>query len=169
VLRLQARDAIADPAKVPLGAQVTIIGAGMVGIEVADILLARGCAMTILEIGPAVAPAMARNNRTDIMLRLNAGGVKVMLSARTTGASGRELCLQTPQGERRIGAGDVVIEAIGPEPDPSVLPAVEAAGIPYVLVGDASEPGGDFLSAIRDGFMAAWSLQTRFGHSKDAQ
>ena len=166
VSRLQARDVIAEPALVPNGAAVTIIGAGMVGIEVADILLARDCRMTIVEIGPAVAPAMARNNRTDIMLRLKAGGVKVMVAAQTRGASGHELLLHTQEGDIRIGAGDVVIEAIGPMPDRAVTPMLDQAGVDYVLVGDCSEPGGDFMTAIRDGFMAAWSLQTRFGHAK---
>ena len=164
VIRVQARDAIADPALVPEGAAVAIIGAGMVGIEIADILLERGCPMTIVEIGPTVAPAMARNNRTDIMLRLKAGGVKVLLGARTTGASGRDIVLHTTDGEVRI-VSDVVIEAIGPQPDRDIAPEVEAACAPYVLVGDCSAPGGDFMTAIRDGFMAAWTLQTRFGHA----
>jgi NADPH-dependent 2,4-dienoyl-CoA reductase/sulfur reductase-like enzyme len=165
VARLQARDVIANPSKIPQGAAVTIIGAGMVGIEVADILLARRCKMTIIEVGPAVAPAMARNNRTDIMLRLKSGGVKVLVAARTKNSSGRALVVESAGVDSRIDAGDVVIQAIGPEPVRDVVPILEAAGAAYVLVGDCAEPGGDFLTAIRDGFMAAWSLQTRFGHA----
>lgn len=166
IAHLQARDVIADARLVPEGTTVTIIGAGMVGIEVADILLAKKCKMTIIEIGPAVAPAMARNNRTDIMLRLKAGGVKVMVSTQIKAALGSELIVNTAAGESCIDAGDVVIEAIGPLCDRSVVPIVEAAGVPYVLVGDCSEPGGDFMTAIRDGFMAAWTLETRFGPAK---
>jgi 2,4-dienoyl-CoA reductase-like NADH-dependent reductase (Old Yellow Enzyme family)/NADPH-dependent 2,4-dienoyl-CoA reductase/sulfur reductase-like enzyme len=165
IAHLQARDVIADPRQIPEGAAVTIIGAGMVGIEVADMLLDRKCKMTIIEMGPAVAPAMARNNRTDIMLRLRAGGVKVLVGTLTKRAPGRQLVVETENAESLLDAGDVVIEAIGPEPDRDVVPTVEAAGAAYVLVGDCSEPGGDFLTAIRDGFMAAWSLQTRFGHA----
>jgi 2,4-dienoyl-CoA reductase-like NADH-dependent reductase (Old Yellow Enzyme family)/NADPH-dependent 2,4-dienoyl-CoA reductase/sulfur reductase-like enzyme len=164
VARLQARAAIADPTLVPEDAVVTIVGAGMVGIEMADILLARRCRMTVIEIGPTVAPAMARNNRTDIMLRLEAGGVTFRLGTQITGTAGRELLLHADTGDSRIDAGAVVIEAIGPQSDRGVVPMVEAAGAPYVLVGDCSEPG-DFLTAIRDGFMAAWSLQTRFGRT----
>jgi hypothetical protein len=39
---------------------------------------------------------------------------------------------------------------------------VEAAGIDYALAGDASRPG-DFLTCIRDGWMIALSVETRFG------
>ena len=169
VLRLQARDAIADPTRIPQGSEVTIVGAGMVGIEVADILLARGCRMTLIEIGPAVAPAMARNNRTDIMLRLMAGGVQVRLASHIVGAAGSQILLRSADGECQMAAGQVVIEAIGPQPERGVVSAVEAAGAPYVLVGDCSERGGDFLTAIRDGFMAAWSLETRFGDQRTAK
>jgi pyruvate/2-oxoglutarate dehydrogenase complex dihydrolipoamide dehydrogenase (E3) component len=165
VKRLQARDVIADPRKVPEGAALTIVGGGMVGIETADILLARHCRMTIIEIGPAIAPAMARNNRTDIMLRLTAGGVVLKLGAKIVRAEESEIVLHSLDGETRIPAGDIVIEAIGPEPDRRVVPAVEAAGAPYVLLGDCNEPAGDFMTAIRDGFMAAWTLQTRFGRT----
>jgi pyruvate/2-oxoglutarate dehydrogenase complex dihydrolipoamide dehydrogenase (E3) component len=167
VSRIQAREVIADPRKVPEGAAVTIVGGGMVGIETADMLLARHCRMTIVEIGPAIAPAMARNNRTDIMLRLKAGGVKLLLGAKIVRAEGDAIVLHSLHGETTLAAGEMVIEAIGPEPDRRVLPAVAAAGAPYVLLGDCNEPGGDFMTAIRDGFMAAWSLQTRFGRPKD--
>ena len=56
-----------------------------------------------------------------------------------------------------IDPGDVVIVAIGPEPNRDVLPEIEAAGVPYVLVGDCNQPG-DFLTAIRDASMAALAL-----------
>jgi pyruvate/2-oxoglutarate dehydrogenase complex dihydrolipoamide dehydrogenase (E3) component len=164
VIRLQGRSAIGDPALVPEGALVTIIGGGMVGIEVADILLARKCQMTIVEIAPAIAPTMARNNRTDIMLRLKAGGVRILLGTQIKGTSGKEILLHNAAGESRIDAGAAVIEAIGPQPERGVIPVLDAAAVPYVLVGDCLE-AGDFMTAIRDGFMVGWSLSTRFGRA----
>ena len=50
-----------------------------------------------------------------------------------------------------------MIAAIGPEPNRDVLPEIEAAGVPYVLVGDCNRPG-DFLTAIRDASMAALAV-----------
>jgi NADPH-dependent 2,4-dienoyl-CoA reductase/sulfur reductase-like enzyme len=46
---------------------VTIIGGGIVGLETADLLAARGCRVTIVEMGPSVAAAMARNNRFEVV------------------------------------------------------------------------------------------------------
>ena len=40
------------------------------------------------------------------------------------------------------------------------MPVIEAAGIPYVLVGDCNQPG-DFLTAIRDASMAALAVNHR--------
>ena len=164
VLRLQGRSAIADAQSVPEEAVVTIIGGGMVGIEVADILLARKCKMTIVEVAPAIAPAMARNNRTDIMLRLRAGGVRVLLGTQIKGASGKEILLHNAAGESRIDAGAAVIEAIGPQPERGIVPILDSIAVPYVLVGDCLQTG-DFMTAIRDGFMVGWSTSTRFGRA----
>ena len=47
--------------------------------------------------------------------------------------------------------------ALGAVANRDVVPAVQAAGAPYVLVGDCNQPG-DFLTAIRDASMAALAL-----------
>ena len=38
-----------------------------------------------------------------------------------------------------------------------MLPAVEAAGVPFTLVGDTNHPG-DFLSVLRDASMTGLAL-----------
>ena len=71
-------------------------------------------------------------------------------------------------GERRLrftvgGASHVVegvrhvVAAVGAAPNRDVLPEVEAAGVPYTVVGDANLPG-DFLSVLRDASMAALAI-----------
>ena len=52
---------------------------------------------------------------------------------------------------------DVVIAAIGAVANREVVPEVEAAGVPFTLVGDANHPG-DFLSVLRDAFMTGLAL-----------
>jgi hypothetical protein len=50
-----------------------------------------------------------------------------------------------------------VIAAIGALPNHDALPAVEASGISFTLVGDANQPG-DFLSVLRDASMVGLAL-----------
>jgi hypothetical protein len=63
-----------------------------------------------------------------------------------------------------IEPGDAIVVAVGPEPNRDVVPEVEAAGVPYVLIGDCNRPG-DFLTAIRDASLAALALSTTISNA----
>ena len=58
---------------------------------------------------------------------------------------------------REIAGVTHVIAAIGALPNLDALPAVEASGIPFTVVGDANQPG-DFLSVLRDASMVGLAL-----------
>ena len=67
----------------------------------------------------------------------------------------------TLDGRREaIDAGDMIITAIGPQPNRDIVPEVEKSGVPHVLAGDCNQIG-DFLSAVRDGWMIATALDMR--------
>ena len=91
-------------------------------------------------------------------------GVRVLLGTQIKGASGKEILLHNAAGEPRIDAGAAVIEAIGPQPERGIVPILDSIAVPYVLVGDCLQTG-DFMTAIRDGFMVGWSTSTRFGRA----
>jgi NADPH-dependent 2,4-dienoyl-CoA reductase/sulfur reductase-like enzyme len=156
VAPLQAWDVIADPSLVPEGAHVAIIGGGIVGLEVADMLALRGCRMTVLEALAALAPNMARNNRTDLLIRLRGAGAEFHTKARVQRMAGTRLAFTVEDAPHSIDV-DVVIAAIGAVANRDVVPAVEAAGVPFTLVGDANHPG-DFLSVLRDASMTGLAL-----------
>lgn len=157
---LQAWDVLLRPGLLAAGAHVTVVGGGMVGIETADALCERGCSVTVVEREATVAPAMARNNRLDVLARLEAARATVLTGTTIAGAAGGLLHLSDAAGLRAVPAGDAVVLAVGPVADRAVVPAVEAAGVPYVLVGDCNQPG-DFLTAIRDASMVAVAAAMR--------
>ena len=64
-------------------------------------------------------------------------------------------------GTRDTDVGDALIFATGPAPVRDVVPMLEEAGIEYELAGDCYRPG-DFLSCLRDGWLAALSVDHRF-------
>jgi len=157
---VQAWDVILDPSLVPEGAGVAIIGGGIVGIEAAEMLALRGCRITVLEAMPAIAPAMARNNRTDIMIRLRAAGVTFHTGARVNRLEDGVLHYEHGGAPQRLEGITHVIAAVGALPNRDALAAVEATGLPHTLVGDANQPG-DYLSVLRDAWMVGLALGLR--------
>jgi NADPH-dependent 2,4-dienoyl-CoA reductase/sulfur reductase-like enzyme len=160
VANVHAWDFLNRPDVVPKGSKVTLVGGDMVGIETADLLITRGCEVTIVEMLDRCAIGMARNNRMEIMDRLEAAHVKILLRTRIVRAQDDKLVLETAIGSSALAIGDCLMTAIGPRPNREIVPAVEAAGAEYVLVGDCNQPG-DFLTGIRDAWMVGLSVELR--------
>ena len=157
---LQAWDVLADADAIRPGAKVTLIGGGMVGIETAEVLGGRGCAVTVIEIQSTVAREMARNNRFDVLLRLEQYGVQLLTETVIDGVVDGELVL-VRNGERmRHDPGEAIVVAVGPKPNRDIISVLEEAGLPSVLVGDCNQPG-DFLTAIRDASLTVLALNNR--------
>lgn len=153
------------PQEIPPGARVTIVGGGMVGAELADLLRLQDCSIQVLEMQPAAAAGMARNNRMELLERLVDAGVRIVTRCRIEAAIGDQLHVHiADDAPSQLPIGDVLVFATGPQPQLDALAAVEATGVPYTRIGDAQTPG-DFLAAIRDGWMAALALDAeRAGH-----
>ncbi len=159
---LHAWDVFEAPERLLPGSLVTIVGGGMVGMELADLLRVQGHRIQVIEAQGQAAQGMARNNRMELIDRLAEAGVQVLtncaierledtrLQVRLRGADGREQA-------RSLEIGQALVFAIGPRPERDVLGAVEAAGMPYTCIGDCDKPG-DFLSALRDAWMVALSI-----------
>lgn len=158
---MHAWDYFAQPESIADGAHVTVVGGGMVGMEAADLLLARKARVRVVETLAGVAMGMARNNRFELIERVAAQGGEVLTDAKIEGFAGRTMNLRigSSASSRSIELGDVLMIAIGPRPVRDAVEVLEAAGVPYELAGDCYRPG-DFLAAIRDGAMVAMSVDT---------
>lgn len=159
---MHAWDALRDPAVLAAATRVTIIGGGMVGAEAADLLSVQGKQCTIVEMLGTIANGMARNNRMELVERLAARGTQLLTRVKVDRAAGTTLTLRGDDGTiRDIDVGDALIFATGPAPVRDVVPLLEEAGVDYELAGDCYRPG-DFLSCLRDGWLAALSVDHRF-------
>jgi NADH:flavin oxidoreductases, Old Yellow Enzyme family len=150
---LHAWDVLAQLDNVEPGQRVTIVGGGMVGAELADALRVRACPTTVLEMRADIAIGMARNNRFELVERLQAAGVELITNCRVLDISGTQIHLQLNGGEevwRPIG--DALVLATGPRPNLDILDVVKATHVPYTCIGDCNKPG-DFLSVLRDASM----------------
>ena len=163
---LHAWEVLRDPAQIASAAAVTIIGGGMVGVETADLLTLQGKRCTIIEALDSVAGGMARNNRMELLDRLQARGTEILTGVTVEKARGTSLGLRAADGcARSVAIGDCLIVATGPEPDRDVVPLLEEAGIEYALAGDCNRPG-DFLSCLRDAWMVALSVEHRVRNAR---
>ena len=163
---LHAWDVLLEQARVPRGARITIIGGGMVGIETADTLIHyRGVKATVIEGLPVIAREMARNNRYDVLDRLEKGGARVLTNAPVECVEGDTVWATVGGARTAIEAGDLIVSAIGPLPNRDIVPEVERSGAAYVLAGDCNQIG-DFMTAIRDGWMLALGFSTTLPRRK---
>jgi 2,4-dienoyl-CoA reductase-like NADH-dependent reductase (Old Yellow Enzyme family) len=155
---MHAWDVFNAPERIAPGTSVTVIGGGMVGVEVADLLRLKGCDIQVLEMQATAANGMARNNKFELLERIAAAGVRVITKCRIEGLNARHLTVKIDQAAAtQLPIGQVLIFANGPRSNIDVVAAIEQAGVPYARVGDCHAPG-DFLSAIRDGWMVALGI-----------
>ncbi|CAN5122747.1 FAD-dependent oxidoreductase [soil metagenome] len=157
---MHAWEAFKDVERFAAGSTVTIVGGGMVGAELADLLRTREVRINLVELTANVAMGMARNNRFELIERL-AGSTTTYARCKVLAARGRALEIQLADGEpQSLPIGAALIFATGPRSNLDALAEIEATGIAYERIGDAARPG-DFLAAIRDGWMTALSFRSR--------
>ena len=158
ILVLHAWDAFDQIEKFAANSMVTIIGGGMVGMEFADLLRLKNCRIQILEMQPMVANGMARNNKFELIERLQDSGAKILTTCRIERIEDKEIIYRDSDGAKQtLEIGSALIFATGPKPNLEALDVIRASQIPYELIGDCARPG-DYLSAIRDGWMVALGL-----------
>ena len=158
---MHAWDAFSDPTRFRAGALVTVIGAGMVGVELADLLRVRGCRVQVLEVQASAATGMARNNKFELLERLEADGVRLLTQCRILSLAQDQARIQVGQAEPMdIALGEALVFATGPRANDELLEVVRSLGIAHARVGDCNAPG-DFLAAIRDGWMVGLGIDNQ--------
>ena len=111
--------------------QATVIGAGYIGLEMAEALLARGIDVTVLELLPTVLPTSDPDMSDVVERELLSKGVRVRKETRVEGfepASGSRSVGFVLAGGQRLGT-DMVIVATG------VRPRVDLAASAGILLG----------------------------------
>jgi pyruvate/2-oxoglutarate dehydrogenase complex dihydrolipoamide dehydrogenase (E3) component len=165
---MHAWDAFAHPERIAAGARVTVIGGGMVGVEITDLLRLKQCKIQVLEMQATAANGMARNNKFELLERIAADGVRVITKCRIQSLTAHYVEVQIEQAQlTSLEIGEVLIFATGPRANTAVVEDVIALGVPYAQVGDCNAPG-DFLTAIRDAWMVGLSIDQHFISGKQA-
>jgi len=139
-----------------VGDRIVVIGGGMVGCEVAELLAQQGKRVTILEILDEVAQDMWFALGTFMRARLEDRKVTILTGVKYEECTDQALNIVTKDKIRLSIEADTVVVAAGAKPDSELLTRLEVE-IPEVhLVGDCAQPGtipDAMASAHRVGLM----------------
>jgi 2,4-dienoyl-CoA reductase-like NADH-dependent reductase (Old Yellow Enzyme family)/thioredoxin reductase len=147
---VDARDVLTG--KVELVSQAVILGAGYVGMETADYLLARGIAVTVLEMQPFPPVGKLTAHGYWLNKRIKDAGGRLIFGAQVVGIEAGEVRYRQQDAERVENAA-MIVTAMGAKSENSLEDVLKDLAIPYRIAGDAKTPRR-ILEAIHEGYKA---------------
>ncbi|WP_410769737.1 FAD-dependent oxidoreductase [Fontibacillus sp. BL9] len=123
----------------PVG-NVVIIGGGLVGLEVAELLVERGEKVTVVEMQNEVAADLGLLRKICVMESLYGHGVKLMTNSKCL-SIGPDSVIVDQGGEEHTLPADYVVLAVGSKAldNQNLIDCLEECSIPYHIVGDAKQ------------------------------
>jgi NADPH-dependent 2,4-dienoyl-CoA reductase/sulfur reductase-like enzyme len=121
----------------PLGKRVVIVGGGLVGLELAEFLLARGRQVTVLEPTDKPGRELSIVRRWRVLEAVEQHGT-LHRSASVREIGKREVLWTDAQGADQRTPADSVVLAIGAEADDSVARQFADCGVPVHVAGDCA-------------------------------
>lgn len=125
----------------PLGKRVVIIGGGLVGLELAEFLLARGREVTVLEPGTHPGTELPIVRRWRVFEAVRAHG-KLQLQAQVQRIERKQVVWLDRKGQEQRTDADSVVLALGAEPDAGAAEQLQAlTRVPVRRLGDSAALG----------------------------
>lgn len=147
---------MADPALT--GEKVVVVGSGMTGIEVAEMLSAeQGCHVDLYEMVDEIGPGIFFQNMIDIMGRLGQTDTSLNPGHKLLKVDGNKAVFEKKDGEQVEATFDHLVLSLGMRP--TAAPAWTAElGVPVVEAGDSTAVGR-IQEAVTGGYDAARSVK----------
>ena len=133
----------------PLGKNITIVGGGLVGLELSHFLSERKRNVSVLETRPVMAPEMAHPRRWRSLHQASLSGVKFLNDIQVVEIRKNSVVYIKDENECEVAA-DSVILAEGIEADRKLLEKFPGIEVETHIIGDA-ESIGYIEGAIRSG------------------
>jgi 2,4-dienoyl-CoA reductase-like NADH-dependent reductase (Old Yellow Enzyme family)/NADPH-dependent 2,4-dienoyl-CoA reductase/sulfur reductase-like enzyme len=137
----------------PLGKRVTIIGGGLVGLELAEFLAERGREVTVLEASRDLGTELSIVRRWRVLDHLKDLGVNLVKEAQVTTIDEQAVHYQVKE-EAQSTMADTVVMATGIAADRRLADALIAAGLNVNVIGDSNEVSY-IEGALSSGYRAA--------------
>ncbi|HEX3078601.1 MAG TPA: FAD-dependent oxidoreductase [Lachnospiraceae bacterium] len=138
--------------------KVTVIGAGLTGLETAEYLAANGSKVTIVEMLTKAAPNANHTNVADVCNRLNQSGVTYLFGHSLVEINAENILVEEMETSQiKEVMTDAVVLSLGFKPDQSLLAKLEATDIPVTVIGSAQKDGM-IAEAVHSGFRVGREL-----------
>lgn len=125
----------------PLEKEIVVIGAELVGLELAEYLAHRGRRVTVIDEATRAGKGLYLVRRMRLLRELVDHGVTLINRAHDIAIDEGAVSYRNFRGQRRSVAAGHVIVAKGAIGDLSVAQALEKAGLPVHTIGDANGVG----------------------------
>ena len=142
---------------VPEKQDVAVIGSGLTGLEVAEVLALRGNKVTVIEAADRIAPKAWFQHVDDALSRLRPLGVQFRLHTSLCEITKDNIIVRDAAGKKdTLPCGSVVL-AMGVRPEKSLLDAMQNITVRTFLIGDAAG-GGSIGKANHSAYHVAMQI-----------
>ena len=143
------------------GKRVLIVGAGMVGMEAAELLVDKGFSVTATKRTDTIANDMEMITKKLMLKRLGGNPLMAIMPETTVLAFEKNGVRIRHRGEEKtLPPFDTVIIASGMEPEQQLAHSLRDAGLAVTLIGDADHPA-DIYTATQAGYRAALGIEEK--------
>lgn len=149
---------VASRGFLPLGDRVTIIGAELVGLELAEFLAERGREVTVIDESAEVGKGLFLVRRMRLLEELRELGVTLIRNAGEIAIGDHRVSYRNYRGQRRAIDTDHVIVARGARGDTGLADTLREAGFTTHTIGDC-----DGVSYIEGAMASAAQLAVEIG------
>ncbi len=143
--------------ELPLASPVAVIGASLIGMELAEFLAARGADVRLLEPTRRLAVPAGKKRRGDQSKRLDLLGVSVNTGVAVEEITGEGVRIRIENGKERLVKAKTVFVVGIPVEDRGLLDTLEGAAAEVHGVGDCTGSGLS-KKAIEEAMAAAYSI-----------
>jgi len=124
----------------PIAPEVVIVGGGLVGLELAEYLVARKRKVTVLEPGPSLGAELSIVRRARVLHLLAQHGTELFKSVDNITIGKHAVSFQFGGQALQRACGQVII-AMGAQPDDSLVEQLSGHGAQVHRIGDCREIG----------------------------
>lgn len=123
----------------PLGKNVSIIGGGLVGLELAEFLVERGRNVHVIEPGPDLGSELSIVRRWKVLHNLETHNVSMQKNIKVHSIGQKSVIYSDADGTKHEVLADSVVLAIGAESNNTLHRSLEKLGVEVKNIGDGEE------------------------------
>jgi pyruvate/2-oxoglutarate dehydrogenase complex dihydrolipoamide dehydrogenase (E3) component len=138
--------------------KVAVIGSGMTGLETAELLVAGGNKVTIVEMAAAIAPGTWFQHRDDALPKLKGAGAEFLVGQKLVSIDAAGIVVEgVKDKEKRSLPFDAVVLSLGVRPENALYKELQGEYPRLYAIGDAVAPGR-IANATESAYRAAVEL-----------